>query len=513
MRLRTIGIAISMVLVSFAGATLAMRMIAPETDQRPVVAAVPPLPPAAGTSVIVAPAAIALSAIRDAAEAAAPRDFSGRRDNPLSQLLSNAEIGWTVGRGPLAITGQADALAVSTVLNGTLRATGQLAPKAAGGIGGVIGGLLGDNVGRSVQNLASRTLDQRADVRGNVTLTARPTLTPAWRLEPNLAAQVSVADAGLSLAGIRLSVANEVRPLLERSVNEQVNALQARLAGDPFLEQAARRQWAKLCRSLPLGAAAAGMPNLWLELRPNRAFAAQPRVDAAAVTLTLGVQAETRIVPNETKPDCPFPATLDIVPPIDKGRVTIAVPIDVPFTEVNRIIGAQLVGRTFPEDKSGAYEVTVSRATVVPSGDQLLISLRVKANEKRSWFGLATEATVHIWGKPALDREQQVLRLTDIALDVESEGLLSAAARTAAPYLKTALAENAVIDLKPFAANARDRIAAAIGEFRAGGDGVRVDAALTDIRLVAIAFDAQTLRVIAEANGTAQVAVTALPAR
>jgi hypothetical protein len=490
-----------------------MRMLAPEADQRPVVAAIPPLPPATRTSVIVAPAAIALPAIRDAVEAAAPRDLSGRRDNPLSQLLSNAEIGWTVGRGPLAVTGQPDALTASTSINGTLRATGQIAPKAAGGIGNVLGGLLGDDVGRSVQNLAGRTLDQRADVRGTVTVTARPTLTPAWRLEPNLAAQVSVADAALSLAGIRLSVANEVRPLLERSVNEQVNALQARLRSDPFLEQAARREWAKLCRSLPLGAAVAGMPNLWLELRPTRAFAAQPRVDAAAVTLTLGVQAETRIVPTETKPDCPFPATLDIVPPIDRGRVNIAVPIDVPFSEVNRIIGARLVGKTFPEDQSGAYEVTVSRANVVASGDRLLISLRVKANEKKSWLGLGTEATVHIWGKPALDRAAQVLRLTDIALDVESEGLLSVAVRAAAPYLKTAIAENAVIDLKPFAANARDRIAAAITDFRVGGEGVRVDAAVTDIRLVEIAFDAQTLRIIAEADGTAQVAVSALPAR
>ena len=42
---------------------------------------------------------------------------------------------------------------------------------------------------------------------------------------------------------------------------------------------------------------------------------------------------------------------------------------------------------------------------------------------------------------------------------------------------------------------------------------MRVDAAVTDLRLVEIEFDAKTLRVIAEANGTAQVAVSALPAR
>ena len=152
--------------------------------------------------------------------------------------------------------------------------------------------------------------------------------------------------------------------------------------------------------------------------------------------------------------------------------------------------------------------------TLAASGERLLISLRVQANENRSWFGLGAEATVHVWGKPVLDRDRQVLRLADIALDVESEaafGLLGAAARAAVPYLEAALAENAVVDLNPFATTARKSIEAAIADFRKSGDGVRVDAAVTALRLVGIEFDAKTLRVIAEADGTAKVAVTALP--
>ena len=74
------------------------------------------------------------------------------------------------------------------------------------------------------------------------------------------------------------------------------------------------------------------MPDLWLEVRPTRAVAAQPKIDAGAVTLTVGVQAETRIAPTETKPDCPFPAALELVPPMEQGRVSIGVPIDLPFT-------------------------------------------------------------------------------------------------------------------------------------------------------------------------------------
>ena len=64
--------------------------------------------------------------------------------------------------------GKPEVIGVSTVLNGTLRATGQIRRTAAGGLGGALGGILGQDVGRSVEKLAGRTLDQRADIRGNV---------------------------------------------------------------------------------------------------------------------------------------------------------------------------------------------------------------------------------------------------------------------------------------------------------------------------------------------------------
>ena len=89
---------------------------------------------------------------------------------------------------------------------------------------------------------------------------------------------------------------------------------------------------------------------------------------------------------------------------------------------------------------------------MVPSGDRLLISLLVRAKEKKSWLGLGAEATVHIWGRPMLDQAQQTLRLADIQLAVESEaafGLLGAAARAVVPQMQQALVQKATLDLKP----------------------------------------------------------------
>ncbi|MEA2916489.1 MAG: hypothetical protein QOJ15_8570, partial [Bradyrhizobium sp.] len=432
-----------------------------------------------------------------------------------SQILQNADIGWTASRGPIAATGAQDVLSLATPLTGTLNVTGSLSSKATGAVGDALGGLLGANVAKQIGSVNIKALNASAEIKGNVTVTARPKLAEGWRIEPNLAAQVTLGDTSLSLAGARVNVPAQVKPLIDKAVADQLTAVQARIRNDPAFEQNARAQWAKACRSIPLQGtgAASSLPPLWLELRPTRAVAAQPRVDATAVTLTLGIEAETRITSVQTKPDCPFPAVIAIIPPTP-GRVSIAVPIDVPFTDIDRIVEAQFAGRTFPEDGSGSVDVTVKRATVAASGDRLLISLLVNAKEKKSFFGFGGEANVHIWGKPVLDQTQQTLRLTNVELAVESEaafGLLGAAARAAMPHLQKALAEKATVDLKPFATNAQKKIAAAISDFQKNEDGVRVAADITSLRLADIAFDSKTLRVIAEAEGAINVHITALP--
>ena len=234
--------------------------------------------------------------------------------NPLSKFLSDAQFKFTVTRGPLNVAGQPGALIVTTPLTGTFEALGTLTGAASSGVsavGGALGNLLGGNVGQQVENLAGKAFDQHTDIQGTVTTTARPTIAPNWRLAPNLAAQVNVVDVVLPIGGLKLSVGNAVKPVLDKLVHDQTDALEAYLRSDPFIETAARAEWAKLCRAIPLGAGGQGMPNLFLEIRPMRAIAAQPKIDAKAVTLLVGVQAQTRIVPQRDQADCPFPQQLD----------------------------------------------------------------------------------------------------------------------------------------------------------------------------------------------------------
>ncbi len=513
MRLKTILIASAVIAISFFISLKAMDWLSPRGGNAPVLVELPPLPQVPRTSTIIAPVAITLAAIRDAADRGTPRNFAGKAANPVEQILQNADINWTAARGPISATGAQDVLTLATPLTGTLNITGSLSSKVTGAVGDVLGGLLGGNAAKQIGSINIKNVGASAEIKGNVAMTARPQLAANWRVEPNLAAQVNLSDSSLSVAGARVSVPAQMKPVIDKAVNDQLAATQARLGNDPAFENNARAQWSKLCRSIPLQGAASSLPPLWLEMRPTKAVAAQPRIDASAVTLTLGLEAETRITSAQTQPQCPFPATLVIQPPAP-GRVAIAVPIDLPFTELSKLLEAQFAGKTFPEDGAGSVDVTVKRAAIAASGDRLLISLLINAKEKKSFFGFGGEADIHIWGRPALDQAQQVLRLTDIELAVESEaafGLLGTAARAAMPYLQKALADKAVVDLKPFASNAQKRIAAVISDFQKNEDGVRVAAEITTLQLAGIAFDSKTLRVIAEAGGAINVSVTALP--
>src|ERR1700732_1188958 len=111
--LKTMLLAIAVIAVSFFVSLKAMDWLSPRGSvPAPVLVELPPLPPAARISRIMAPVAISLSAIRDAADRSAPRTFAGKADNPVSQILQNADIGWSASRGASTATRAQEGLCV-----------------------------------------------------------------------------------------------------------------------------------------------------------------------------------------------------------------------------------------------------------------------------------------------------------------------------------------------------------------------------------------------------------------
>src|SRR6202165_6153809 len=251
--LKTILLAIAVVAVSFFVSLKAMDWLAPRgTTSAPFVCQLPPRQPPPRRSAILVPVTIALSPIRDAADHGAPRSFAGKADNPVSQILQDADIGWTASRGPITATGAQDLLSLATPLTGTLNVTGSLTSKATGTLGDALGGLLGGNVAKQIGSVNIKALNASAEIKGNVIITARPKLAAAWRIEPNLSAQVNLGDTSLSVAGAHVNVPAQVKPLIDKTVAAQLRAGQARPGKHPPSANNARVPWGKACRSISL---------------------------------------------------------------------------------------------------------------------------------------------------------------------------------------------------------------------------------------------------------------------
>ena len=420
-----------------------------------MLAELPPLPPASRISSILAPVAISIAAIRDAADRAAPRTFAGKADNPASQILQNADIGWTASRGPIAATGAQDVLSLATPLTGTLNVTGSLSSKATGAVGNALGSLLGGNAAKQIGSVNIKKLNANAEIKGNITITSRPKLAAAWHLEPNLAGQVTLGDTNLSVAGARVNVPAQVKPLIDKTVADQLDAVDARIRNDPAFEQNAQDT---MGQGLPLDSAAGHRRRLDAAAAVAGA-AADPRHRGAAACRRLGGHADRSA--SRPRPASPQRRPSPTARFRKRSRSSRRLPAasasacrsTCPSPTSTRSWRRNSPAGPFPRTARARSTVTVKHATVAASGDRLLISLLVHAKEKKSFFGFGGEATVHIWGRPVLDQAQQTLRLTDIQLAVESEaafGLLGAAAREAMPHLQRALAEKAIVDLKPF---------------------------------------------------------------
>src|SRR4029079_11382153 len=97
-----------------------------------------------------------------------------------------------------------------------------------------------------------KAVNANAEIKGLVSITSRPKLAAAWRVEPNLSAQVSLGDTSVTVAGAKVNVPTEIKPVLDKTVGEQLNAIGQRIRSDPTLEQTARVQGGKACRSIPL---------------------------------------------------------------------------------------------------------------------------------------------------------------------------------------------------------------------------------------------------------------------
>ena len=274
----------------------------------------PPLQPLTGTSTVLAPTAIALSAIREALDAQAPKNLSGKPQNPVSKLLSDRAT--HLHRQPRAACRVPASPACSSSprrcpanSRRSARSTGAVGTGVST-VGNAVGNLIGGSVGSQVQNLAGKAFDEHTDIQG----TRDDDVAADHRAE--LAARAQSRRTGQR----RRRRAADRRAQAQRRQRGQAGA--RRCAARP---DGAR--WKRICATIrssktpraPNGPSCAIRFRSARRGRACRIFGSKcgpfapsrrsRRSTASAVTLLVGVQAQTRIVPSQTQAELPVPAT------------------------------------------------------------------------------------------------------------------------------------------------------------------------------------------------------------
>ena len=323
--------------------------------------------------------------------------------------------------------------------------------------------------------------------------------------------QVTLGDTSLSVAGARVNVPAQVKPLIDKTVADQINAVSERLRNDPDLARNARVQWAKACRSIPLQGTTA------VAAAAVAGTAADPRARRAAACRCLGRDADARHRGRDPhhaeadQPDCPFPtrsrSSRRRRPGVASAcRSTCPLPIST---------------RSWKRNSPGAPSPRMAPARSMSRSTRDGLGIRRPAADlaagprqgKEKLFGFGGEATVHVWGRPVLDQAQQTLRLTDVQFAVESE---AASDCSALPHARPCRICNRCWRTSRDRSQAirgqrAKKIADAISDFQKNEDGVRVGPTSTPTaRLHRLRFeDAAGDR---GGRGSVNVAVTKLPA-
>ena len=266
------------------------------------------------------------------------------------------------------------------------------------------------------------------------------------------------------------------------------------------MERAAKREWDKLCRSVPFGSDS----QLWLEIKPVTARAAQLQIDSDNIRFQLGLDAQTRVITEETQPDCPFPETLILEAP-HPGHIEIMLLAEIDYATLEAILAKEVVGKTFGEDIS----VTVEAVKLRPHGDSLLLETMVAA-KAAGWLGTRAEGTLYLLAKPQLDAEAQTITLSGAALDTASRNaLVDAMGEAFEPLLLRSLGNRMTLDLGPKHKELRARADAALDALSSGD--VAVDGRVEDVRLSRLDIEREHLRLVAAARGSVTASVQTIP--
>ena len=411
------------------------------------------------------PLAIPNEVLQGAIEHAVPHTFADSDelkilDLPGSKADVKVRYWWDVTRGSIRVASARD-----DVLSLSTRASGEV------GLSGVAD----------------------IDVGLSIAVEAEPRLLANWGLRPNYDVEVEITNPDVL----------PTRPIdlegrIESKIDDKANSYQdeATAAVSDVIREIALPAWNALCTSVPI----ASEPGLWLQVTPGSARATHPRFSDTTAVLGLGVDAQLLVSTDSAHSGCDFPGRVRISSEMYSGTFESIIPVVFSYDELGSELSVAVADKTFGDD----VIVQIKSLRVGPHNGKLLISTNVSARLSGFWgfFKKRAEGILHVLAEPRLDTARQVVSLTNVQMDTESQDVLSAAlGELGERWLEDAFEDRMVLVVQPMLEKWRDQANAAIAEL--SSETLEVDAEIGQVRLTEIQVGRSYVRILGIVEGTA----------
>lgn len=344
-----------------------------------------------------------------------------------------------------------------------------------------------------VLQLTARSLLSLTDHWG---LRARTTLSYTWTEPPTL-----------RVGPVELPIRRLIEARLDEQLQRAADRVDQSLAERDPLRRRLEQLWTRLREPVPLKGGA------WLSVRPVSLVAGELELRADGIHLDMGLAGQMRLLVGDEPEPAPESALPDRTASDGPSRLSLQVPIQLPWAMLEQTLREALVGRRQPISVPGTeqtVDLTVREVGVYPSGDSVVLALGYELDGPST--PLDGRGTLYLSGVPVIDRERQELRLEDLAAAVQSDQT----AVQAASWLLTsgglaALEDRLRVPLAQRLAEVRERIESGISA--SDGRPAALEGRLDELSLTGVVPTEDALVVMALARGALSVELSMLPAR
>jgi hypothetical protein len=290
-----------------------------------------------------------------------------------------------------------------------------------------------------------------------------------WRVSSHTQGSVALSDAEVRLGPLKLNLTDMLNHNEQHLTDPLFKMVDKRVASDVKIKPQAEKLWAKAWAPIRVGK----RPQAWLLLSPQRVLVGQPIAANNAITVSLGVEAQARVILGDRPAD---PATIPPLPAPGRlsgpsNRFSFIVPVTLPYDVAAKLALARLQKK--PPHVAHA-NVRFTKLEILPSGRDVIVATRFCVSQDwdpTGWFDSCGEG--YLRGVPKFDAATGTIHIANVHYDVATEGaILSAMKFLAGDELGKAIEQNMVFSVAGDLAKLDDEVKTALAKPQ--GKGVQL---------------------------------------